>query len=90
MANHKSALKAHKQSLKRAQKNRSIKQRVKTFTNSFNNILLEGNLDTARDFFRTVESEIMKSVSKGVLKLNTAARKVSRLSKKLNKLQTTV
>ena len=32
------------------------------------------------------QSEIMRSVSKGVLKLNTASRKMSRLSAKVKKM----
>jgi|LauGreDrversion4_2_1035121.scaffolds.fasta_scaffold07852_8 small subunit ribosomal protein S20 len=87
MANHKSAEKAHRQSLKRAARNRSIKSRVKTFITHFQNALTSQNLETATTAFRSAEAELMKSVSKGVYHLNTASRKVSRLCQKLKQLE---
>ncbi len=87
MANHKSAEKAHRQSLKRAARNRSDKSRVKTFITHFTHALQTGNLDSATAAFRKVESELMQRVSKGVFHLNTAARKVARLCKQLKKLE---
>lgn len=87
MANHKSAEKAHRQSLKRAARNRSVKSRVKTFITHFKNALKTHNLEASVEAFRRAESEIMKSVSKGVYHLNTAARKVSRLCQMLKQLE---
>ena len=87
MANHKSALKAHKQSLVRAARNSAIKSRVKTFSGKVDVAIKGGNLENAVQSLRVAESEIMKSVSKGVLKLNTAARKVSKLAKKVKSLE---
>jgi len=83
MANHKSAEKAHRQSRKRAERNRTIKSRVKTFITRFLNELHSNNLINAIEAFKKAESELMKSVSKGVYHINTAARKVARLSKML-------
>lgn len=83
MANHKSAIKAHKQSLKSRAKNLSILSRVKTFVKKYESSLLTKEVEKATENFRNVESEIMKATSKGIYKLNTAARKVSRLAKKL-------
>ena len=87
MANHKSAEKAHRQSLKRAARNRSIKSRIKTFITHFRNAIKTKNLESATTAFRSAETELMKSVSKGVLHLNTAARKVSRLCQMLKALE---
>ncbi len=87
MANHESAKKAHRQSLVRAARNRSIKNRVKTFIVHFKSKVAEGNLENATLAFRNAESELMSSVSKGVLKLNTASRKVSRLCHLLKELE---
>lgn len=87
MANHKSAEKAHRQSLKRAARNRSVRSRVKTFITHFKAALKTNNLETATIAFRNAESEMMKSVSKGVYHLNTAARKVSRLCQMLKQLE---
>lgn len=87
MANHKSAEKAHRQSLKRAAKNRSVKSRVKTFITHFRTAIKTKNLEAATAAFRKAEAELMKSVTKGVLHLNTAARKVSRLCHTLKTLE---
>jgi len=73
MANHKSAAKAHRRSLSRAARNKSVKSRFKTFITKF-----KENLN--QDTFNAMQSEIMKAVSKGVLHLNTASRKISRLN----------
>lgn len=87
MANHKSAEKAHRQSLKRAARNRNVKSRVKTFITHFKSALKTANFENAISAFRKAESELMRSVSKGVMHLNTAARKVSRLCNMLKKIE---
>jgi small subunit ribosomal protein S20 len=76
MANHKSAAKAHRRSLKRAARNKSVKSRFKTFITKF-----KENLN--QEAFDAMQSEVMKAVSKGVLHINTASRKISRLNKLL-------
>ena len=44
-------------------------------------------VEDATKSFRIAESEIMKSVSKGVIKLNTASRKVSKLARRFKALE---
>lgn len=88
MANHKSAKKSHKTALMSALRNRSILSRVKTFIKSLETLVAERKVDEAKAKFSVVESEIMKATSKGVIKLNTASRKVSRLSAKVKALST--
>lgn len=90
MANHKSAEKAHRQSLKRATRNRAVKNRVKTFITYFLTALKSENIERAIETFKKAESELMKSVSKGVYHLNTAARKVARLCKMLKQKQSVI
>ena len=82
MANHRSAEKAHKKSLARAARNRSIKSRIKTFTTKLEDAVA-GKIAMAEilGHFRSAESEIMKGVTQGVMKLNTASRRVSRLAR---------
>ncbi|MDJ1407667.1 MAG: 30S ribosomal protein S20 [Candidatus Midichloria sp.] len=87
MTNHKSALKAHKQSVVRAARNFSVRSRVKTFSNKVIAAVNSGSFESSVQSLRVAESEIMKSVTKGVLKLNTAARKVSKLAKKVKPLR---
>jgi ribosomal protein S20 len=53
---------------------------------SYEASLTEDNLDAAREKLLKVTSLIDKSVSKGILHKNNAARKKSRLAKKFNSL----
>lgn len=87
MANHKSAIKAHKQSLQNRTRNQSIISRIKTFIKKLEDTLVSGKVADAKEAFRVTESEIMQGVSKGVFKKNTAARKVSRFAKKVKLLE---
>jgi len=87
MAQHKSAIKAHNQSLKRALRNKSTLSKIKTFTKKLVSFISLGNYEDAKHFLGRVESLIMKSVTKKVLKLNTAARKVSKLTKKVKTIE---
>lgn len=87
MANHKSAIKAHKVSLKNAARNKSTKSRIKTFIKKVEKYVKEKNISQAWETFKKTESVIMKAVSKKILKLNTASRKVSKLAKKIKELE---
>jgi small subunit ribosomal protein S20 len=82
MANHKSAIKAHRQSLKRKDRNSEFLSRVKTFVKKVEEFISSSKPKEAREAAQKAESEIMKCVAKGILKKNTASRKVSRLVKK--------
>jgi len=87
MANHKSASKAHQTSAKKAERNSQAKSRIKTFVKKLDTLLVQKDLEASQSFFREVESEIMRGVKKGVLKLNAGSRKVSQLSKKVKALE---
>ena len=88
MAQHKSAIKAHKQSLKRALRNKSTKNKIKTYTKKLEEVIKLKNFENAKSTLSQIESVIMKAVTKKVLKLNTASRKVSRLAQKVKSLET--
>lgn len=88
MANHKAAKKSYQTSLKSAANNRSINSRVKTFVKSLEVLLTEKKPQEARERLSVVESEMMKAVSKGVIKLNTASRRISRLSDRIKGMNT--
>jgi small subunit ribosomal protein S20 len=87
MATHKSAEKAHRQSLERAARNKSRKSRVKTFLKKVEAQITAGDHDAARVALGKADSEIMKAVTKGVYKLNTASRTISRLSQRVKALR---
>ena len=83
MANHKSAEKRIKVTKARTIVNDARRSRVRTFVKKAEAAIIKGNKDEATEAVRVMESEITKGVTKGVVHKNTAARKVSRMVKKL-------
>lgn len=86
MANHKSAKTRINRNNKRAVINGARRSRVRTFVKKVEALINEKNKEQAAEAFRVAESELMVAVRKGVFALNTAARTVSRLSKKIKAL----
>ena len=86
MANHKSAKTRIIRNNKRSIINGARRSRVRTFVKKVLAAVLEKNKEAAVAAFKVAESELMKAVSKGVFKKNTASRTVSRLSKKVKDL----
>ncbi len=84
MANHKSALKRARQTVKRTERNRFYKTRIKNITRAVREAVAAGDIEKATEALKTANQNFHKYVSKGVLKKNTAARKVSRLAKLVN------
>ena len=84
MANHKSALKRIKQTAKRTERNRVYRTKLKNIVKA---VTGAKNLEEAKDAFKVANKEIHKMVSKGILKKNTASRKVSRLSAFVKKIE---
>lgn len=87
MAHTLSAKKRIRQSEKRRLRNRSYKSKIKTLTKKFIAAVNSGDLSVAEESFKTVSREILKISTKGVIHKNQAARRVSRLAKKLNSLK---
>jgi small subunit ribosomal protein S20 len=88
MAHTASARKRIRQSEKRSLRNKGYKSKMKTFIKKFNEIVKTSDLEKAEQFFVEAQSVIAKTASKGVIHKNNAARKISRLSEKLNSLKT--
>ncbi len=86
MANIKSAKKRILVNRKRAERNKSVKSKVKTMIKKVETAVAAGDKELARANLVLAESEVDKACSKGVYHRNTAARKVSRLAKSVNKL----
>ncbi len=86
MAHSRSAKKRVRQTIKRTLRNRSRKTRIRTFVRRAEEAIAAGDPETARAAFVKAESELRKGVSKGVLHMNTAARKISRLSRRVKML----
>jgi small subunit ribosomal protein S20 len=87
MANTPSAKKRVRQIARRTATNKARISRIRTFTKKVENAIVAGDAQTAREALKQAEPEIARGVTKGVLPKNTAARKISRLSQRVKKLQ---
>ena len=86
MAHSLSARKRVRQNEKRRSINRSRKSRVKTQIKRFEQAVASGNVDAARKEFAIIVKDTDKVAATGTLHKKTAARKKTRLAKKLNNL----
>ena len=86
MAHHKSAQKRIRQTKRKTLVNRSRVSRIRTFIKRVETAIENGDKATAQEALKNAQPEIMRGVSKGVLKLNTASRKISRLSSRVKAL----
>lgn len=86
MANTPSAKKAVRKIARRTEVNKARRSRVRTFIRKVEEAIAGGNKEAATAALKAAQPEIMRSVSKGVMKLNTASRKVSRLSAGVRKI----
>jgi small subunit ribosomal protein S20 len=84
MANHASALKAHRQSLKHKSTNRSNKSALRTALKQFGDLLETGKTEEAKSSLAKLYAVIDKSQQKKAISINAAARQKSRLTKRLN------
>lgn len=80
MANTASAKKAVRKIARRTEVNKARRSRVRTFIRKVEEAISGGDKDAASAALKAAQPEIMRSVTKGVMKKNTAARKMSRLS----------
>ena len=86
MANTKSAQKALRGSAAKKLVNNSRRNRIRTFVKKVTDSIKASDQKKALEAFKALESEIMRGVTKRVIKLNTASRKLSRLSAQIRKI----
>jgi small subunit ribosomal protein S20 len=82
MANHKSAQKRARQTIKRNELNRSRRSAIRTIVKEAETIAATGTHAEALTAQRTAESALARGASRGTLHWKTAARKTSRLAKR--------
>jgi small subunit ribosomal protein S20 len=82
-----SAKKRIRQNAKRKTINRARKSQVKTQIKRYEEALNGGNVDAATEQLRQVTQKLDKAASTSTMHKKTAARKKSRLAKKLNAIQ---
>lgn len=86
LANTPSARKRVRQTATRTLRNRIYKSRIRTMTRRFREALSEGDLQKAKEFLARVASIVDKAAKKGVIHPNFAARRKSRLQRRLNEV----
>ena len=87
MANTSSAKKRIRRDERRSHINISRRSRIRTYIKRVEAAIEEGDKDAASAALKEAQPEMMRGVSRGVYKKNTAARKISRLSHRINKIQ---
>lgn len=83
---HKSTIKRARQNLRRRARNQSTVSRVRTEVKKVVKAVEEEDKDAAKAALNVVIPIISKAANKGILHKRTAARKVSRLTKKVKGL----
>ena len=86
MANHASALKAHRQSLKKRDHNREMRAALRTAIKNIRAAIDSKDLATAKKALPETVSLIDKMAAKGIIHDNAAARHKSRLQAGIAKL----
>ena len=84
MPNIKSAIKRVKVAETKTKRNNMIKSGYKSAVRKFEEAIEAGNIEEAKVLFSEATKKIDQACTKGVIVKNTAARKKSNLSKKLN------
>jgi small subunit ribosomal protein S20 len=87
MAHHKSAKKRIKQTIKKTERNRYYRTRMKNIVRAVREAAEAGDKAKALEAFKVANKQLHHYVSKGFLKKQTASRKVSRLHKLVNSIE---
>ncbi len=87
MANIKSAIKRIRSSERKQKRNRIVRGRTRTALKKATTSVAEGQLDEAKAAVEKAISVLDRAAGKGVIHKNNAARRKSRLMKKLNQMQ---
>ena len=83
MANTPQAKKRIRRNDRRSEINGARVSRIRTFIKQLESALAAGDRDQAQAAIRQVQPELARGVAKGVVHKNTAARKISRLTKRV-------
>lgn len=83
---HKSTIRRARQSEKRHDRNHATLSAVKGLVKKLQTAVAAKKIDEAKASLRDATSALSKAVTKGVLKANTASRRISRLTLRVNSL----
>ena len=86
MANTPQAKKRIRRNNRRAEINTARMSRIRNYVKKVETAIEGGDKDAAQAALKTMQPELARGVARGVLHKNTAARKMSRLSKRVSAL----
>ena len=86
MANTRSAKKAVRKIERRADVNRSRRSQMRTYVRKVEEAIVAGDPGASAAALRAAQPLLMRAAQKGIVHAKTAARKVSRLSRRVNAL----
>lgn len=87
MANIRSALKRLRSAERRRLRNRAYTGRARTTIKKARRLIDEGRLEEARETVRVAVSALDKAAERGIIHKNNAARRKSRLMRRLNQAE---
>jgi len=85
LANHKSALKRNRQNLKKNERNKGFRTLVRTLSKKVRTEAQAGNKEQALKELKVAEKVIAKVGGKGILHARAASRKISGLTRLVNR-----
>jgi small subunit ribosomal protein S20 len=86
VANHKSAEKRNRQAQAARLRNQINKTKMKSIIRKLDEAVVAGTADVAKDVLKQATSVIARTASKGTIHKRNASRKISRLAKRVNKM----
>ena len=86
MANTPQSKKRARQNERKLEVNKARRSRIRTFLKKLEEAISSGDKNAANTALKSAQPELMRGVTKGVYKKNTAARKMSRLSSRVKSL----
>ena len=85
MPNTKSAIQRTKKTIIQASVNRIRKSKYKSAIKKMSSYISSGKIKEAKAFLPKFHSQLMKIAKTGIISKKTASRKISRITKKINK-----
>jgi small subunit ribosomal protein S20 len=86
MANTSSAKKATRKIARRTDVNKARRSRVRSFIRKVEEAIASGDAKLAQEALKAAQPELMRAAGRGVVHVNTASRKVSRLASRVKAL----
>ena len=86
MANTPQSKKRARQNERKLEVNKARRSRIRTFLKKVEEAISSGDKNAANTALKSAQPELMRGVTKGIYKKNTAARKMSRLSSRVKSL----